>query len=98
MKPFLSPEEDLFEQAETRTLRSSSSSQIIPYNNRAQFFKIHRILTLIDKNMTLVIYYVKASCVCVIPTLSIIIYSSNNVTLDAGDDSYRISHSLGTFR
>ena len=64
MKPFLSPEEDLFEQAETRTLRSSSSSQIIPYNNRAQFFKIHRILTLIDKNMTLVIYILCKSFVC----------------------------------
>ena len=66
MKPFLTPEEDLFDQAETRTLRSSSSSQIIPYNNRAQFFKINRILTLIDKNMTLVRYYLKTSCFCVL--------------------------------
>ena len=96
MKPFLSPEEDLF--AETRTLRSESSSQIIPYNNRAQFFKIHRILTLIDKNMTLVRYYVKPSvCLCHPNFINYYLFI-NTVTLDAGDDSYWISHSLGTFR
>ena len=51
--PVLLKEEDLFnfKQAE---LRSPSSSQIIPYNNRRQFYKILRIFTLIDKNMTLV--------------------------------------------